>query len=220
MVGGGSAPSPAVADAIVTIVGSRGTSCTGTLIARDIILTAAHCVAPGTSYKMVDYKSQPPRLLDIKRAAAHPQFRMQSLLAHRATADVALLQLAAPSPRDSGNSRRRADAGDCRPATHGCWHGCRGARRWPQRRRGARREPERHRTGPAHCRSAWSIPQPTTRARASAPAPAIPARRRFSISSGGSAVIGVVSWSTARTTPRAAAASPASRRSRSTATGF
>ena len=98
MVGGGSAPSPAVANAIVTIVGSHGTSCTGTLIARDIILTAAHCIAPGTTYKMVDYKSKPPRLLDIKRDAAHPQFNMQSLLAHRATADVALLQLASPLP--------------------------------------------------------------------------------------------------------------------------
>lgn len=96
MVGGGGAPSPAVAGAIVTIVGSHGTSCTGTLIARDIVLTAAHCVAPGTTYKMVDYKSKPPRLLDIKRTATHPQFNMQSLLAHRATADVALLQLGAP----------------------------------------------------------------------------------------------------------------------------
>ncbi|MEH6951038.1 trypsin-like serine protease [Nitrobacter sp. NHB1] len=96
MVGGGSAPSPAVANAVVTIVGSRGTSCTGTLIARDIILTAAHCIAPGATTKMVDYKSRPPRLLDIRRTATHPQFNMQSLLAHRATADVALLQLASP----------------------------------------------------------------------------------------------------------------------------
>ena len=96
MVGGGSAPAPAIAKAIVTIVGSHGTSCTGTLITRDIILTAAHCIAPGTTYKMVDYASQPPRLLDIKRAAAHPQFQMQSLLAHRATADMALLQLVTP----------------------------------------------------------------------------------------------------------------------------
>jgi secreted trypsin-like serine protease len=96
MVGGGGAPSPSVASAIVTIVGSHGTSCTGTLIARDIILTAAHCIAPGTTYKIVDYKSRPPRLLDIRRVATHPQFNMQSLLAHRATADVALLQLASP----------------------------------------------------------------------------------------------------------------------------
>jgi hypothetical protein len=96
MVGGGGAPAPSVASAIVTIVGSRGSSCTGTLIAHDIILTAAHCIASGTTYKVVDYKSRPPRLLDIRRVATHPQFNMQSLLAHRATADVALLQLASP----------------------------------------------------------------------------------------------------------------------------
>jgi secreted trypsin-like serine protease len=96
MVGGGAAPSPAIADTIVTLVGSHGTSCTGALIARDIILTAAHCIAPGTTYKMVDYKSQPPRLLDIKRVSRHPQFNTQSLRAHRATADVALVQLTAP----------------------------------------------------------------------------------------------------------------------------
>jgi hypothetical protein len=96
MVGGGGAPSPAVANAVVTIVGSRGSSCTGTLIARDIILTAAHCIAPGVTTKMVDYKSQPPRLLDIKSVAVHPQFNPQSVLAHRATADIGLLQLAAP----------------------------------------------------------------------------------------------------------------------------
>jgi hypothetical protein len=98
MVGGGSAPSPAAAGAVVTIVGSHGNSCTGTLIARDVVLTAAHCIAPGTTTKIVDYKSRPPRLLDIRRTAVHPQFDMQSLLAHRATADVALLQLASPLP--------------------------------------------------------------------------------------------------------------------------
>jgi secreted trypsin-like serine protease len=96
MVGGGSAPSPAVAGAVVTIVGSHGSSCTGTLITRDVVLTAAHCITTGTTYKIVDYKSQPPRLLDIRRVATHPQFNMQSLLAHRATADVALLQLVSP----------------------------------------------------------------------------------------------------------------------------
>lgn len=97
MVGGGGAPGASIANSVVTIVGSRGTSCTGSLIAHDIVLTAAHCIAPGTTYKLVDYGSSPPRLLDIKRVATHPQFSVQSILAHRATADVALLQLAAPA---------------------------------------------------------------------------------------------------------------------------
>lgn len=107
IVGGGGAPSNAIGRSVVTIVGSHGTSCTGSLIARDLVLTAAHCIAPNTTYKLVDYASTPPRLLDVRRVAIHPRFNMQSLLAHRATADVALLQLASPlsaSPASLGGA--------------------------------------------------------------------------------------------------------------------
>src|SRR4051812_31335847 len=96
MVGGGGAPSEAIARAIVTIIGSRGTLCTGTLIAQDIVLTAAHCVPPGADYKVIIPGETPPRLLDVKRAASHPGFSVQAILAHRASADVALLQLKTP----------------------------------------------------------------------------------------------------------------------------
>ena len=36
------------------ILGSYGTACTATAIARDLLLTAAHCVQPGADYKLVD----------------------------------------------------------------------------------------------------------------------------------------------------------------------
>ena len=36
------------------LVGSRGNFCTGTAIARDLVLTAAHCVLPGADYKLVE----------------------------------------------------------------------------------------------------------------------------------------------------------------------
>ena len=83
----------------VMIVGSHGTFCTGTAITRDLVLTAAHCVQPGSDYKLVEFDAaHQPRLLDVRSVARHPQFNLQTLFAHRATADVALLKMAQPLP--------------------------------------------------------------------------------------------------------------------------
>src|SRR4051812_12497561 len=94
MVGG--APSDASATtAIVTIVGSRGNFCTGALVASDLVLSAAHCVTAGATYKIVDDGDKKrPVLRDIKRFPSPPDFNLQGMVAHRASADVALLQLA------------------------------------------------------------------------------------------------------------------------------
>ena len=98
IVGGGGAPAENIARSIVTIIGSRGSFCSGSLIAQDLVLTAAHCVMPGADYKVIIPGETPPRLLDVRRVAQHPQFNVQNILAHRASPDVALLQLAAPLP--------------------------------------------------------------------------------------------------------------------------
>ncbi|HEX2655959.1 MAG TPA: trypsin-like serine protease [Xanthobacteraceae bacterium] len=99
----GSAPpseGQGVARHLVLILGSRGNSCTGTAIARDLVLTAAHCVPPGADYKIVEFDAaHRPTLKDVRSITRHPQFNLQTMLAHRATADVALIKLPAPLPQ-------------------------------------------------------------------------------------------------------------------------
>jgi secreted trypsin-like serine protease len=98
IVGGGAPATEGVGRSVVTIVGSRGNFCSGALIAPKLVLTAAHCVQPGAEYKILDYDAdRQPQLQDVKTVAMHPGFNMQAMLAHRATADVALLQLDAPA---------------------------------------------------------------------------------------------------------------------------
>jgi secreted trypsin-like serine protease len=97
MVGGAAASDDGIGRSVVTIIGSRGTFCSGALIAPDLVLSAAHCVMPGADYRIVLYDAQrQPQLREVKRVASHPQFNVQGILAHRASADVALLQLAEP----------------------------------------------------------------------------------------------------------------------------
>jgi secreted trypsin-like serine protease len=94
IVGGGVPSAEGIGRSVVTIVGSRGNFCSGALIAPKLVLTVAHCVQPGATYKIVEYGAdKQPQLQDVKNVAIHPGFDMAAMNAHRATADVALLQL-------------------------------------------------------------------------------------------------------------------------------
>jgi secreted trypsin-like serine protease len=99
MVGGAATADTSIAAHIALIVGSRGTSCTGVVIAPALVLTAAHCALPGAEYKIVEFDSaHRPILHDVAQVRTHPQFDLNTLLGHRATADVALLELTKPLP--------------------------------------------------------------------------------------------------------------------------
>lgn len=118
MVGGAAPAADALSRSVMLIVGSRGNFCSGVLVARDLVLTVAHCVQPGADYKVVERDAgREPRLHDTAQIARHPQFDLKTMLAHRATADVALLKLAAPlsgrfAPAALGATAQRVAVGD------------------------------------------------------------------------------------------------------------
>jgi hypothetical protein len=81
---------------VVMISHSRG-FCTGVALAPDLVLTAGHCVEPGADYRIVEFDAaHQPVLKPITGTARHPGFKLETMLAHRATADVGLLKLAEP----------------------------------------------------------------------------------------------------------------------------
>jgi secreted trypsin-like serine protease len=96
-VTGGAPPATGwAARAIVMVIDPDGDLCTGTALARDLVLTAAHCVARKKRYEVKPY--QTGAAIPVRAVATHPRFDYESYARSRATADVALLKLAAPLP--------------------------------------------------------------------------------------------------------------------------
>ena len=84
----------AVARPIVMVTDPRGNLCTGTALAPDLVLTAAHCVTGKLSHSVKTFQTGQP--IAVRGVAVHPQFNAASYAASRATADIALIKLAAP----------------------------------------------------------------------------------------------------------------------------
>ena len=99
MVGGAPPATNGPGRSVLMILGDGGTVCTATAIARDLLLTASHCVLPSSDHKLLlGSPSAHPVLKDITRIERDPQFDLKRLFGHLATADVALLKLAEPLP--------------------------------------------------------------------------------------------------------------------------
>jgi len=86
--------------------------CSGTLIARDLVLTAAHCVANGERYSIrTDAGS-----VSAARVVMHPSFRRNLYETHKVSPDIALVKLSAPV---SGSLRPARLANDKKYPPHG-----------------------------------------------------------------------------------------------------
>jgi len=100
LVGGARPADETLTRHVVMVVGGQRTGCTGTAIAQNLILTAAHCVAPDERYGVFEAgasrRSRPNSVASIER---HPLFDLETAFAGRETADVALLKLAEPLTR-------------------------------------------------------------------------------------------------------------------------
>jgi secreted trypsin-like serine protease len=81
---------------IVMVIDQDGDLCTGTALTRELVLTAAHCVTRPATYKVKAYQTGQP--IGVQAILRHPRFSYASYAASRATADVALIKLAAPLP--------------------------------------------------------------------------------------------------------------------------
>lgn len=100
-----------IAAQTVLIVSTRGASCTGTVLARDLVLTAAHCVQPQADYAVVLLSDGPPKLLPAARIAVHPNFSADQFRTRRPTPDLALVKLAEPLPGRFRTARLAAEGG-------------------------------------------------------------------------------------------------------------
>jgi len=99
LVGGAPAVERGVSLHEVMILSGRGNLCTGTVLARELVLTAAHCIDPELTYRLYELDAErKPSFRAIAKTVVHPQFSLPTFNANRATPDVALLKLVEPLP--------------------------------------------------------------------------------------------------------------------------
>jgi secreted trypsin-like serine protease len=97
MVGGATPGNQDLARHVVAITGASGSVCTGTAIARDLVLTAAHCVRPGDKFEAIELDgTRRPQRTGVVSFEQHPQFNFEAANNARVNADLALLKLAKP----------------------------------------------------------------------------------------------------------------------------
>jgi secreted trypsin-like serine protease len=95
--GGVSAPSDLAAQTAM-IVSTRGSYCTGTVIARDLLITAAHCVQPASNYAVSIESGDSTRMVQVARIVLHPKYDPNQFETRRPSPDMAILKLSEPFP--------------------------------------------------------------------------------------------------------------------------
>jgi secreted trypsin-like serine protease len=106
---GGQIGGPLEASAVM-VLHDRGGVCTGSVLAPDVVLTAAHCVPAGAQIR-VHYREQgQPVLLEPQNVVRHPEFRANAVQERTRSIDMALIRLRAPLSARFGSATLAASA--------------------------------------------------------------------------------------------------------------
>ncbi len=84
-----------LSDRVVMVLGSRGNSCSGTVIRHDVIITAAHCVRGAKQIVVAYFENGSPVLQKVRRSVIHPQASTN----YKRTVDAALIFLDEAMPQ-------------------------------------------------------------------------------------------------------------------------
>lgn len=97
-INGGKSASADIAAQTVLIVSTRGASCSAAVLARDVLLTAGHCVQPKADYAVALIEGGNPHLLPISRIVVHPQYDPKQFERRRPSLDIAVVKIAEALP--------------------------------------------------------------------------------------------------------------------------
>ncbi len=99
IVGGREAPDSPEARSAVMVLTSKGGACSAVVLARDVVLTAGHCVA-GVPENRIHFQDETGRLvlMEVAARAVHPGYAADAIRARTRSIDLALLRAAEPLP--------------------------------------------------------------------------------------------------------------------------
>jgi hypothetical protein len=96
---GGATDTGALARSSVMVLSSSGGMCSAVVVARDVVLTAAHCVG-GSDEHRVHFKDESgkPVLIEPAAKAVHPGYDAKAIQTRRRSIDLALVRVPGPLP--------------------------------------------------------------------------------------------------------------------------